>query len=82
MRIAVGILATAATLFTFGAIGLLGTWSLAGGTVLGLIGAIVAVTVMEEREHSQALVISLSDRRRPLEIDDVDVDVLEALPSA
>lgn len=80
MRIAVGILATATALFTFGALGLLGTWSLAAATVLGLVGAIAAVTIMEEREHSQALVISLSDRRRPLEID--EVDGFEALPSA
>jgi hypothetical protein len=80
MRIAVGILATATALFTFGALGLLGTWSLVAATVVGLIGAIAVVTIMEEREHSQALVISLSDRRRPLQID--DVDAFEALPSA
>lgn len=80
MRIAVGILATATALFAFGALGLLGTWSLVAATVVGLVGAIAVVTIMEEREHSQALVISLSDRRRPLEID--DVDVFEALPSA
>lgn len=55
MRIAAGILASAAVLFTFGAFGLIGTWSLATGTVLGLIGAIWAVTVLEEREHAAEL---------------------------
>ena len=80
MRIAVGILATATALFTFGAIGVLGTWSLVAATVLGLLGAVAPVPIMEEREHSQALVISLADRRRPLDID--DADGFEALPSA
>lgn len=55
MRIAAGILASAAVLFTFGAFGLIGTWGLATGTVLGLIGAIWTVTVLEEREHAADL---------------------------
>jgi hypothetical protein len=55
MRIATGILASAAVLFTFGALGLIGTWGLATGTVLGLVGTIWAVTVMEEREHAADL---------------------------
>jgi hypothetical protein len=55
MRIATGILASAAVLFTFGAFGLIGTWGLATGTVLGFVGAIWAVTVMEEREHAADL---------------------------
>lgn len=55
MRIPVGILASAAVLFTFGAFGLIGTWGLASGTVLGLIGAIWTVTVLEEREHAAQL---------------------------
>lgn len=65
MRIAVGILATASVLFAFGAAGLLGTWSLGAATILGLIGAIWTVTVMEEREYSGAIVATLADRRRP-----------------
>lgn len=81
MRISVGILASAAALFSFGALGLLGTWSLVAATVLGLVGAVATVTVMEEREHSQALVVALADRRRPLEIDP-QADTLEPLPSA
>lgn len=55
MRIAAGILASAAVLFAFGAFGLIGTWGLGAGTVLGLIGAIWAVTVLEEREHAAEL---------------------------
>lgn len=55
MRIAAGILASAAVLFTFGAFGLIGTWGLSTGTILGLIGAIWAVTVLEERERAADL---------------------------
>lgn len=80
MRIAVGILASASVLFAFGAAGLLGTWSLGTATVLGLIGAICTVTVMEEREHSSALVTTLADRRRPLATE--SVEATELLPSA
>ena len=69
MRISVGILATASVLFLFGAAGLLGTWALATATIIGLIGAICTVTVMEEREHSQAVVTALADRRRPTLVD-------------
>jgi hypothetical protein len=65
MRICVGILATATVLFAAGAVGSLGTWSLAVSTVLGLIGAMATVTIMEEREHAAGVVVSLADRHRP-----------------
>lgn len=66
MRFCVGMLATATVLFGAGAVGSLGTWSLAVSTVLGLIGAICTVTVMEEREHAAGVVTSLADRHRPV----------------
>lgn len=66
MRICVGILATATVLFAAGAVGSLGTWSLAVSTVLGLIGAMATVTIMEEREHAAGVVVSLADRHRPV----------------
>ena len=69
MRISVGILATASVLFLSGAAGFLGTWALATGTVIGLIGAICTVTVMEEREHSQQVMTALADSRRPALVD-------------
>ena len=69
MRICVGILATATVLFAFGAAGLLGTWALATATVIGLVGAIGFVTVVEERERSQAVVTALADRRRSALVD-------------
>lgn len=69
MRISVGILASASVLFLFGAVGVLGTWALGTATVLGLLGAICTVTVMEERERSQALRTSLADRHRPLAVE-------------
>jgi hypothetical protein len=81
MRIAVGILASASVLFAFGAAGMLGTWSLGTATVLGLIGAICTVTIMEEREHSSAIVATLADRHRPVAAD-AAVDAAELLPSA
>jgi hypothetical protein len=69
MRISLGILATASVLFLFGAAGVLGTWALATATVIGLIGAICTVTVMEEREHSQQVMTALADSRRPALVD-------------
>jgi hypothetical protein len=69
MRTSIGILATATVLFAFGAAGLLGTWALGAATVIGLVGAICTVTVMEEREHSQAVVTALADSRRPVLVD-------------
>jgi hypothetical protein len=66
MRFSLGLLASAAALFTFGAIGLLGVWALVAGTIVGLVGAVATVIVMEEREHADALVIALADRRRPV----------------
>lgn len=55
MRISVGILASAAVLFTSGALGLVGTWALVLGTVLGLLGAMWMVTVLEDREYAARL---------------------------
>lgn len=58
MRISVGILASATVLFSFGALGLVGTWALVLGTVLGLVGAICLVTVIEDREYAAGLSMS------------------------
>lgn len=69
MRVALGILATAAVLFLGGAVGVLGMWSLAVATGIGLLGAVMAVIIMEERDHSEAVVVALADRRRPLVLD-------------
>lgn len=69
MRVALGILATATVLFLGGAAGVLGTWSLAVATVVGLLGAVMAVIIMEDREHSEAVVVALADRRRPFVLD-------------
>jgi hypothetical protein len=66
MRISIGILASASVLFLFGAFGLLGTWALGAATVLGLVGAMCTVTMMEEREHAATVMTSLADRHRPL----------------
>lgn len=68
MRIAVGILISATTLFITGVFGLWGTWALAAATVLGLVGAVWTVTVMEERDLAVNVVAALADRRRPLAI--------------
>lgn len=51
MRIAAGLLASAAVLFSFGAANLIGTWSLAAAVVLAVAAAVDAVIVMESREH-------------------------------
>ena len=66
MRICVGILATATALFVGGASGALGSWALGSATVIGLIGALAMVTVMEEREQAHAMVTTLADRRSPV----------------
>jgi hypothetical protein len=55
MRISVGILASAAVLFVSGAVGFVGTWALVLGTVLGLLGAICMVTVLEDREYAAGM---------------------------
>jgi hypothetical protein len=79
MRISVGILASASVLFAFGAAGLVGTWALGLATVLGLVGAICTVTVMEEREHAEALMEVLGDRRRPARLTDSTETATELL---
>lgn len=66
MRISVGILTTATVLFASGALGVLGTWALGAAAVIGLVGGICMVTVMEEREHSELVTAALADSRRPL----------------
>ena len=78
MRVCVGILATATTLFAGGASGALGTWALSSATVIGLVGAIATVTVMEAREHAHAMVTTLADRRSPVsatELEDVTLEL-------
>lgn len=64
MRVAIGILTSAATLFVAGASGLWGTWALALASILGLIGALWAVTVIEGRDNSLLAAAALADRRR------------------
>lgn len=64
MRIAIGILTSAATLFLAGALGLLGTWALATASVLGLIGATWAVTALEQRDNEQVIAAALTDPAR------------------
>lgn len=66
MRIAIGILTSAATMFIAGAFGLWGTWSLGAASIVGLVGAVWAVTVMEERDSSASIAMALTDRRRPV----------------
>ena len=62
MRIAVGILSSAATFFIAGAFGLWSSWALAAATVLGIVGAMVAVTALEERDHAATIGAALTDR--------------------
>ena len=64
MRFSLGLLASAAALFTFGALGLLGVWALVAGTILGLVAAVATVIMMEERDYADALGISVADRHR------------------
>lgn len=51
MRIAAGLLASAAILFGTGALGLLATWALVAGVVLSVVSAVAAAVAMEERER-------------------------------
>ena len=64
MRVSLGLLASAAALFTFGAMGLLGVWALVAGTIVGLVAAVATVILMEERDYADALGIPVTDRRR------------------
>lgn len=64
MRIAIGILTSATTLFIGGAFGLWSTWSLGAASVVGIVGAVWAVTVMEERDSSASIAMALTDPRR------------------
>ena len=50
MRIAAGLLASATVFFAAGALGLMGSWTLATGVVLAVAAAVTAVVAMEERE--------------------------------
>lgn len=54
MRITTGLLASAAVLFVFGALGLVGSWALVSGTMLGLFGGVGLVIQLEERDRSTA----------------------------
>lgn len=62
MRIFTGILCTAALLFTAAAVGLLGTWALALATVLGMVGTLGVVTVLEGRDVANPIAAPV-DRR-------------------
>ncbi|MFP5254274.1 MAG: hypothetical protein ACLGI8_00300 [Acidimicrobiia bacterium] len=52
MRIATGLLASAAVLFVFGALGLVGSWALVTGTLIALVGGVGLVIQLEERDRS------------------------------
>lgn len=54
MRISLGILASAAVLFLFGALGLLGSWAVVFGTLVGLVGGVALVIALEDRERAGA----------------------------
>jgi hypothetical protein len=54
MRITTGLLASAAVLFVFGALGLVGSWALVTGTMIGLFGGVGLVIQLEERDRSTA----------------------------
>ena len=54
MRITTGLLASAAVLFVFGALGLVGSWALVTSTMLGLFGGVGLVIQLEERDRSTA----------------------------
>ena len=55
MRIAVGLLASATVLFTTGALGLMGSWTLVTGVGLAVAAAVTAVIAMEERDLSDPI---------------------------
>lgn len=54
MRITTGLLASAAVLFLFGALGLVGSWALVTATMVGLFGGVGLVIQLEERDRSHA----------------------------
>jgi hypothetical protein len=54
MRFAFGMLASALVLFTSAALGFVGTWALVSATVGAVLGALLAVIAMEERELRDA----------------------------
>lgn len=64
MRIAIGILSSATTLFIAGAFGLWGSWALAAATLLGVVGAMWAVTAIEERDHAASIGAALTEQGR------------------
>ena len=55
MRIAVGLLASAAVFFTTGALGLMGSWTLVTGVGLAVAAAVTAVIAMEERDLADSV---------------------------
>jgi hypothetical protein len=50
MRFALGMLASALVLFMSAAVGFVGTWALVAATVGAVLGALLAVIAMEERD--------------------------------
>lgn len=54
MRVTIGLLASAAVLFLSGAVGLVGSWALVAGTIVGLFGGVGLVIQLEERDRSTA----------------------------
>lgn len=54
MRVSGGILASAAVLLIAGAAGFVGTWALATGAVLALVGGVSLVIAMETKDSYEA----------------------------
>ncbi|MGV3760050.1 MAG: hypothetical protein ACO1PW_11015 [Actinomycetota bacterium] len=63
MRITTGLLASAAVLFVFGALGLVGSWALVAGTLIGLFGGVGLVIQLEERDRSTAGIAAFLETR-------------------
>ncbi|MET0726984.1 MAG: hypothetical protein ABWZ76_01665 [Acidimicrobiales bacterium] len=64
MRICTGILGSAAVLLVFGAAGLIGTWALAAGTLLALVGGVGMVIVLEDRDQAVAGIAGFTETRK------------------
>lgn len=63
MRITAGLLASAAVLFVFGALGLIGSWAVVTGTLLALVGGVGLVIHLEERDRSTAGIAAFLETR-------------------
>ncbi|MEX2292998.1 MAG: hypothetical protein WD691_04360 [Acidimicrobiales bacterium] len=68
MRVWGGILATAGVLLVAGAIGIVGTWALPVGAVIGLVGSICTVILLEERELASSSAAALPNHRNHMAV--------------